>query len=762
MPRAFEARDEDQDRARAPGDAAALRRELETLRSLASRDRALLAAVLDHSPHGIVVSDAGGRFLLQNGAAKRIWAGSASADAIDGWGSLRAFHADGRPFAPGDWAMTRAIRDGTVTAAEEVHIERFDGTRGDLLGSAAPIHDGEGEIAGGLCVFADVTALKQRERELRERERQALSRLGRLQLLTASLSGAVGLGDVARAGLEHAQAVLGAADCGLWVLRDGIAELVHEIGFSAAARDRFARIAPGDDLPLATALRSAQPVILASRAELVRAYPGLAPSIARGAELAVACLPLTVDGAPIGAMSFTFAAERDLALDAAFLTVLSRHCAQAIERARLFDAERRARAEAVAAQERTAFLYEASTIFASSLQYAETLASAARLAVPRVADWCSVDLAEDLARGHPPAIVAHKDPAKVELARELARRYPPDPRAATGAPAVVRSGRAELYTDIPDELLVRGTRDAEHLRLTRALGLTSAMVAPMIARGRTLGAVSFFSAESGRRYGPADLEMAEQLARRAALAIDNARLFEAAQQAARAREEVVAVVSHDLKNPLNAILMSAGLLQRSAGDPARVQHHAQAIQRSVARMGALVRGLLDLARLEAGRFALSRAPHALGPLVADALAVLQPIAAEKGVRVEAALGAVADARASCDRERLSQVIANLAGNAIAFVPRGGHVVVGGARAGGDLVVSVADDGPGIAPDDQAHVFERFWTSRGGRQGSGTGLGLSIAKGVVEAHGGRIWVESRPGEGATFFFTVPAAPDAAAD
>jgi PAS domain S-box-containing protein len=762
MPRPFEARDEDEARTRAHGDAAALRRELEALRSLAARDRVLLEAVLDHSPHGIIVCDASGRLLLQNRAARAIWAGSASAEAVDGWGSYRAFHPDGRPFAPGDWAMARAVRDGEVTAAEEVHIERFDGTRGDLLGSAAPILDGEGEIVGGLCVFADVTAFKERERELRERERQALARLGRLQLLTASLSGAVGLADVARAGLEHAQAVLGAAEGGLWVLRDGVAELVHEIGFAPSSRERFARIAPGDDLPIATALRSAQPVFLGSRAELVRAYPGLAPAVAPGAELAVACLPLTVHGAPIGAMSFTFAAERDLAVDAAFLTVLSRHCAQAIERARLFDAEQRARAEAVAAQERTAFLYEASTLFASSLDHAETLASAARLAVPRVADWCAIDLAEDLARGLPPAIVAHKDPAKVELARELGRRYPPDPGAATGAPAVVRSGRAELYPEIPDELLVRGTRDAEHLRLARALGLTSAMVAPMIARGRTLGAVSFFSAESGRRYGPADLEMAEQLARRAALAIDNARLFTAAQQAARAREEVVAVVSHDLKNPLNAILMSAGLLQRSAGDPARVQHHAQAIQRSVARMGALVRGLLDLARLEAGRFGLSRAPHALGPLVADALAVLQPLASEKGVALVAALGDVTAARANCDRERLSQVVANLVGNAIAFAPRGGHVTVRGARSGDDLVVSVADDGPGIAPEDQEHVFERFWTSRGGRQGPGTGLGLSIAKGVVEAHGGRIWIESRPGEGATFFFTVPAAPDAFGD
>jgi PAS domain S-box-containing protein len=759
MPRPFEARtDGEHARPGLAGDGEALRRELERLRLLASCDRGLLEAVLNHSPQGVIACDAQGRLVLHNRAAERIWAGSASAEGFAEWARYRAFHPDGRPYGSGDWSMARAIHTGEVTTAEEVHFQRFDGTHGVLLGIAAPIFGPDEEIAGGLSIFADITAFKDRERELRERERQAIGRLGRLQMLTASLSGAVGLADVARAGLEHAQAVLGAFHGGLWVLRGSVAELVHEIGFSASSRERFQRVALDDDVPLATALRDGEPVFLRSRAELVAAYPGLAPSIPEGSGVAVACLPLAVHGAPVGAMSFTFAAERELADDAAFLAVLTRHCAQAIERARLYDAEQRARAEAVAAQERIAFLYEASTIFASSLDHAETLASVARLAVPRVADWCSVDLAEDLARRKPPAVVAHKDPAKVELARELGRRYPPDPHAPTGAPAVVRTGLAELYEEIPDELLVRVTRDAEHLRIARALGLTSAMVAPMIARGRTLGAISFFSAESGRRYSAADLEMAEQRARRAALAIDNARLFEAAQQAARAREEVVAVVSHDLKNPLNAILMSAGLLQRSANDPARVVHHAQAIHRSVLSMGSLVRGLLDLARLEAGRFVLSRAPHALGPLIADALAVLQPIAAEKRVALEIAVADVAGARASCDRERLLQVLSNLVGNAIAFAPRGGRVAVRAARSGCDLVVAVADDGTGIAPEDQPHVFERFWSARGPRQGSGTGLGLSIAKGVVEAHGGRIWVESRPGEGATFFFTVPAAPE----
>jgi signal transduction histidine kinase len=276
----------------------------------------------------------------------------------------------------------------------------------------------------------------------------------------------------------------------------------------------------------------------------------------------------------------------------------------------------------------------------------------------------------------------------------------------------------------------------------------------VIARGKTLGAITLVAAESGRHYGAADLEMAEHLARRAGLAIDNARLYGQAQEAVRAREEVVAIVSHDLKNPLNAILMSAGLLRRSSADLVRVHQQADAIERSVHRMRSLVRDLLDLARLEAGRFTLDRQSHAVGPLATEALALLQPLAQQKGLLLEADTMPAATARALCDRERVLQVFSNLVGNAIAFTPQGGRVTVQARANDSEIAFSVADTGPGIPPDEQRLVFDRFWKSRSSRQG--TGLGLSIAKGIVEAHGGRIWVESRQGEGALFLFTLPAA------
>ncbi len=733
----------------------ALHREMERLGVLASPDRGLVDALLNLIPSGIIACDTDGRITLLNRAAERIWAGSATVHSKADWALYHAFHPDGRPFAPDDWSMARVLAEGAAIDPEEVEIERFDGARAVILAGAAPIVGAAGEIVGALGIFADITRFKEREQELLDRERRAAIRLARLQALTAALSEAVAPGDVARAALDHVQGALGAANGAVWVTGDdGAAQLVHEVGYTPEQRARFTVIPPGAQSPIQEAVRTAESVWLESRGELVARYPVLGVP-ATGDEVSVACLPMKVKGQVIGAMSFTLAGERAFSPDErSFLLVAVRHTAQALERARLYEAEQQARAEAVAAGERATLLNEASALLSSSLDHEATLTSMARLAVARFADWCSIELAEDMATGENPVVIVHENPARMELARELGHRFPSDRRAPFGSAAVMRSGRSELYQDIPEPLLAASARDGDHLRALRELGLSSAMVVPVVARGRTLGAITFVSAKAGRRYGAADLQMAEHLGRRAGLAIDNARLYEQAQETVRAREEVVAIVSHDLKNPLNAILMSAGLLRRSTTDSARVTQLADAIERSVHRMRSLVRDLLDLARLEAGRFTLDRQSHAVGPLAAEALALLQPLAQQKGLNLEADTAPAAAARALCDRERVLQVFSNLLGNAISFTPQGGRVAVKARVIGSEVVFSVADTGPGIPPEEQRLVFERFWKSRSSWQS--TGLGLSIAKGVVEAHGGRIWVESRPGEGAVFRFTLPAA------
>jgi signal transduction histidine kinase len=412
------------------------------------------------------------------------------------------------------------------------------------------------------------------------------------------------------------------------------------------------------------------------------------------------------------------------------------------------DAERAARAEAEAARQRATFLAEASAIVGSSLEWTETLVSVARLAVPAVADWCCVEGVESLATGGPPLAVAHADPTRVERALEWRRRWPPDPAAPGGPCAVVRTGRAELWPEITDALLAAYITDAEQLRAAREIGITSVMIVPLEARGRTLGAITFVSSESGRRYGAADLAMAEELGRRAGLAVDNARLYDEARRAIQARDEVLAVVSHDLKNPLESVLLSASLLLR-ARDPEQVRRYAEAVRRSGTRMDRLVRELLDLSRMDAGQFRLELRPERLEGVIEEALALLAPVASERGVALGTAGGPLADA-VPCDRERILQVLSNLVGNAVAYAPRGGHVAVRVALSDAEAEVAVADDGPGIPPEDLPHLFDRFWK----RSARGTGLGLAIVRGIVDAHGGRIRVESRVGVGTTFAFTLP--------
>jgi signal transduction histidine kinase len=583
--------------------------------------------------------------------------------------------------------------------------------------------------------------------------------LARLQTITAALSRAVTLEEVARTLVERGLDAAGADEAGLWVLEaDGThASLVHGAGFQPAQEERYRRVpldTPSPE-PLADAIHRGEAIFCASRAEAERRWPQLVAgrtSPPDAPDYAFACLPLEAEGRTIGGVSFVFREPREFGYtDRVFLLVISRQAAQALLRARLFESERAARAEAEAARQRSSFLASASELLASSLEWEATLASIAHLAVPAISDWCAVEVVTSLAPGPDAVAVAHVDPAKVELAREWRRRWPPDARAPRGAPAVMRTGRSELYEEIPDALLVEGTVDAEQLGVVRELGFRSAMIVPLVAKGRTLGAITFVAAESGRRFGHADLAMAEELGRHAGLAIDNARLYDEAQRAIRARDEVLAVVSHDLKNPLEAVTLSASLLLRAPESP-RVRRYAEALLRSASRMDRLIRDLLDLSSMDAGKFRVELRRERIDTIVEEALAVLAPIAAEKGVALSAERVLVAP-DVECDRERVLQVLSNLAGNAIQFSPRGGRVAVSVESAPGGVEVAVEDEGPGIPPEDVPHLFDRYWKSRSRR---GTGLGLAIARGIVEAHGGHLCVESTVGRGSRFAFVLPVA------
>lgn len=399
------------------------------------------------------------------------------------------------------------------------------------------------------------------------------------------------------------------------------------------------------------------------------------------------------------------------------------------------------------------FLADASAALDTSIEYEQTLANTVRLAVPEVADYCVVILlGEDGSARW--ADSAHRDPAKRALLESLRGHVPP-PAPEHPIRKALQTGQPQLVTDAGNEILKwwGGAR----LGIVRALAPTSLIAVPMIARWRTLGAILFaVTAESGRRYRDHDLGLAADVGRRAAFAIDHALLYEAARRAAKERDELMAVVAHDLKNPLNTIQLAVRVLQEDGrcgdGEKEGIERHALgAVERAADRMYRLIHDLLELSRADAGRLWIRPAAADAEAMLRDAVDMHCEIAAAKSIRLEAT-AEVSLPRVLADRERIAQVFSNLIGNALKFTPSGGRVSVRGWRATPGVRFAVEDTGPGIPPEDQEHVFDRFWQAQNARMG--TGLGLSIAKSIVEGHGGSIRVESTPGQGSRFEFSLP--------
>jgi signal transduction histidine kinase len=294
--------------------------------------------------------------------------------------------------------------------------------------------------------------------------------------------------------------------------------------------------------------------------------------------------------------------------------------------------------------------------------------------------------------------------------------------------------------------------DDEQRRLLEVLRPRSLLAVPLRAANRVVGALVLYASESGRQYGEEDLRMAEELAGRAALAVENARLYEAAQSATRARDHMLGVVAHDLRNPLNTVLMAAELVDGALPAEAPARRQVAMVRRAGERMNRLIQDLLDVKRIEGGHLAVEPQPTPPVDLLADAAEMQRPIAAAAGLALE--MDAPDDLPAVlADGARIQQVLANLVGNATKFTPRGGRITLRAAPAEREVLFGVVDTGPGIAPEQLPHVFGQYWqASRTDRRG--IGLGLTIARGLVEAHHGRIWVESVLGEGSTFYFTLP--------
>ena len=397
------------------------------------------------------------------------------------------------------------------------------------------------------------------------------------------------------------------------------------------------------------------------------------------------------------------------------------------------------------------FLAEASRILATSFDTTTTLNQVARLAAGKLAECCFVTLETDGTRLHASAAVAsgEKHSAFHHALHDWA--------AAREDDALVRRQREGLPFILNAAERAAPAAAGAAARVMAELGCTSLMSVPITTGGELMGSIMLASGAGRPPFDVAQLAIAEELGRRAALALQSARSYHEARAATSARDEMLAVVAHDLRNPLNTIYMSSSLALDMASSPdAPEQRQFEIIKRSSEHMNRLIQDLLDASRMQSGQLALELEPIEPRRIVEEAVELMGPLAANAGITFETELADGLDSHVRVDRVRIIQLLSNLIGNALKFTPRGGRITLALRPHEIGMQVAVRDTGSGIPSDQLPHVFGRFWQARRTDR-RGLGLGLGIARGIVEAHGGSIWVTSEPGVGSEFVFTVPRTP-----
>jgi PAS domain S-box-containing protein len=686
---------------------------------------------------------------------------------------LKGYRADeiiGRHFScfypPEDIAAGKPARELAIAVAEGRVVDqgwrvRKDGSHFWAYVVITALHAPDGRLRGFAKVTRDDTARLQAAQTAADLDSSATT-IRRLRIMedqltaliaaSGSLISELRLDALLPTVLDLAQRVVTADAYAVWRYRQATDtwQAIAAHGLSAAFQQDTIHNYRGT-IPFA------EP-ILASDVETEPILAGRLAGYQREGIRGLLVVPLWIHGQAAGSLAFYYRAPRRFAtIEVQLASALANIAAAAIGNAELYEEQRQLRLAAEQAQRRLAFLAEASHVLAATLEYETTLQNLARLTVPELADWAIIDLVGPDGQLELVA-VAHRDPDLVALARHVRERYPPDPDAPGGIWTALRSGNPALVAEINDAMLAAAARDAEHLALMRRLALAAVLYVPVRIREQPIGVLTLCMAESGRHYGPADVALAEEMARRAGLAIDNARLYTEAQAAIRLREEFLSIASHELKTPLTGLQLQVQMLARLADQgtlatlpAARLMSMLQRAEGQTKRLGKLINSLLDLSRLQAGRLELELANVDLAAVTRDVVELFQPELAAAGSRL--VLHAATPVIGHWDRDRVDQIISNLLANAIKY-GRGRPIEVRVVQEGAMATLEVLDEGIGIAPEHQGRIFERYERAVGANAYSGFGLGLYIARQIVEELGGAITVSSRPGAGATFRVALP--------
>jgi PAS domain S-box-containing protein len=399
------------------------------------------------------------------------------------------------------------------------------------------------------------------------------------------------------------------------------------------------------------------------------------------------------------------------------------------------------------------FLADTGAQLARSLEYETVLQSIADLPIPRIADATVLDVIEPA--GSFRRIVSTFQRAALTDALNQLAAHPLTWDSPSAVIDVVRRRSSELVSPV-DAAWLESHEDQDVIPAWQSLGAHSVFLVPLALADECFGALTLIGVDPARRFNTELRALAEKFAISAAHTLQNARSYDDAQRANQARDEVLGVVSHDLRNPISAIAMCARVLRHSEPiDTAARDDLLLTISESTEWMNRLIQDLLDVANIERGQLSLERRTESPVAMIEQAIHMFSVEASDHGITLDAEVDGERPA-VWADAARVVQVLGNLLRNAIKFTPNGGRITVRAGQRDGFVVLSVTDTGSGISPDVQRRVFDRYWHSSDGARRRGSGLGLSIAKGIVEAHGGRIWLESTPGQGSTFSFTLPLA------
>jgi PAS domain S-box-containing protein len=649
-----------------------------------------------------------------------------------------------------DDVLARLARGERIDHFETIR-QRKDGTQLPVSLTVSPIRNADGKVVGASKIARDITERKQAEAALAHAEAMRADLQRRLQALVAAsgeLLVSPRVEHVLPAVLKLAAKMVTADAYAVWRFDRGAN--VWRVEFSEGVSDEFAKGSiPPVEHDRSPILVTGEPIV----AEDIRTFPALAArraALEREGIRSMLASPLRVHGETAGTLVFYFRApHRFTEVETEIAGALTNLASAALATAGLYDAQRRSRQQAD-------FLAEASAALASSLDYEGTLKRVASLAVPHFADWCAVDLVNETQTETKRLAIAHIDPAKVDLARRFNEQFPEDPESPYSVAHVVRSGAPAMLECLTDDMIVAGARNADHLRAVRELHITSFMIVPLSAHGLTFGALTFVAAESGRHYTVSELRLAENVASRAAIAIDNARAYDEVRRANQLKDDFLATLSHELRTPLNAILGYARMLRSGMLTDDREVRAFEIVERNATSLAQIVDDVLDVSRIISGKLRLNVQRVDLPKVITESVETVQPAADAKGVRIEV----VIDPRAAPiagDPDRLLQIMWNLLSNAVKFTARGGRVQVRLERIDSRVEIVVSDTGIGITPDFLPHIFERFRQadSRFAREHGGLGLGLAITRHLVEMHGGTITASSAgPGTGASFRVRVP--------